>query len=428
VSTPGNRNAMQATQPPVVFVNRFFHPDVAAASQMLSDLAFALAARGRRVRVITSRLTYEGDGPDLPASETIAGVEVLRLRTTRFGRANLAGRAVDYLSFYGAAMLAMARQVRPGDLVVVKTDPPVLAVALWPLIRWRGGRMVNWLQDVFPEVAEAFGLGGGLRGKVLALLRGLRDRTLRGAALTVVLGERMAALAMTRGAPAERIRIIPNWADGLLVRPLPPAANPLRREWNLADRFVVGYSGNLGRAHDTATMLDAIRLVAEREPAVRWLFIGGGAGLDTLRKAVPPALAGHVLFRPYQPRERLAESLSVPDVHLISLKPSMEGLIVPSKAYGIAAAGRPSVFIGDGDGELARLNRRHGIGLVVREGDAEGLATAILSLAADPGAARAMGERARALFDAEFDLPHAVARWEAALDAAGAPGLARTSA
>jgi glycosyltransferase involved in cell wall biosynthesis len=407
--------------PDIIFVNRFFHPDLSATSQMLSDLAFALAARGHRVRVITSRLTYEGGEAALPARETIAGVDVVRVATTRFGRANLAGRALDYLTFYGAAVVALARHARRGSVVVVKTDPPVLAVVAAPIIRLKRARLVNWLQDVFPEVAVAFGMGGGAKGRLFALLGRLRDATLRAAQLNVVLGERMADLIRARGAAAGSIRTIPNWADGSLVAPVDAADNPLRREWGLEGCFVVGYSGNLGRAHDIETLCEAIRLIARRkggEPdldRIRWLFIGGGAGMSALRQRLGEPEMPDVVFRPYQPRDRLAESLSVPDVHLISLKPEMEGLIVPSKFYGIAAAGRASIFIGDTRGEIAALHARHCSGLSVAEGDAEALAEAVIALSREPERTLTMGEAARAAFLAEFDLPHAVACWEAAL-------------
>ena len=115
---------------------------------------------------------------------------------------------------------------------------------------------------------------------------------------------------------------------------------------------------------------------------IRWLFIGGGAQTEKLREAVRERRYESVMFRPYQSRERLSESLSAPDVHLISLKPNLEGLIVPSKYYGIAAAGRPAIFVGNPDGELARIIRDSKTGFVIRDGDGAGLAEAILKLAA----------------------------------------------
>jgi glycosyltransferase involved in cell wall biosynthesis len=144
---------------------------------------------------------------------------------------------------------------------------------------------------------------------------------------------------------------------------------------------------------------------------VIWLFIGSGALFAPLEAEVARRGLGSARFRPYQPAELLAQSLSAADVHLVSLRPELEGLIVPSKFYGICAAGRPTMFVGDRDGEIARLIGRHGCGHAIATGDGAGLARTVLELAADPGRCRRMGERARQAFEAEFDKAIAIARW-----------------
>ena len=132
---------------------------------MLSDLAFALAGGDDQVHVITSRQRYDAPEARLAAHEVIDGVTIVRVPTTRFGRMNLVWRAVDYLTFYVAAAVALWRLARAGDVVVVKTDPPLLSLVTLPVARWRRARSVNWLQDVFPEVATALGIGQGAAGK-----------------------------------------------------------------------------------------------------------------------------------------------------------------------------------------------------------------------------------------------------------------------
>jgi glycosyltransferase involved in cell wall biosynthesis len=420
----------------VIFVNRFFHPDHSATSQLLSDLAFALAETGLAVSVVTSRQLYEDAARQLPARETMANVSVRRVPSSRFGRRHLVGRALDYLSFYVSAAWCLWRCVRPGDVVIAKTDPPMLSVLGVPIARRNGARAVNWLQDIFPEVAERLGVGArGRAGRAaLALLRRLRDRSLKAADANVVLGARMADHLAALGVARERIVTIPNWADGRTIAPVAPAANALRRQWGLEDHFVVGYSGNLGRAHDIDTILGAIALIdraqtspsAASRPRIAWLFIGGGSGLEALRQRVA-SMGGtmgrtSVRFEPYQPRERLAESLSVPDVHLVSLQPVLEGLIVPSKLYGIAAAGRPAIFIGDADGEIARVIARAGCGTSIRPEDGAGLADAILQLAGNPAICAAAGAAARRAFEAEYDKPIALARWHSLLAKVGLQG------
>jgi glycosyltransferase involved in cell wall biosynthesis len=418
----------------IIFVNRFFYPDHSATSQMLTDLAFALAEHGHPTTVVTSRLRYDDPVVRLPARETVRGVEIIRLATTGFGRMGLAARAVDYVTFYLAVAWLLLQQVRRGDIVVAMTDPPLLSVVTTPVVWFRGAHLVNWFQDVYPEVATTLGMVCGGLGRLLAaLLRWVRNRALRKASLNVVIGERMAAELRRLGAAAEKVRVIPNWADGQLVRPIAHRDNALRREWGFANAFVVGYSGNLGRAHDTETILDAIALTAasratvdaaafsllpqptHSDAAVEWLFVGGGAQMARLKARIEQRGDRNVRFQPYQPRNRLSESLSVPDVHLITLRPALEGLIVPSKYYGIAAAGRPAIFIGDPDGEIGRILSATGTGLVVAEGDGAALAQAIDRLARDQRLADNMGNQARALFEERYDLAFAVAAWDDAI-------------
>jgi len=407
---------------------------------MLSDLAFQLAGGGHTVQIITSRLTYEG-GRMLSPSESVGNVAISRVPTTAFGRHKLLGRTFDYLTFYLSAGFRLALDAEPGDVVVVKTDPPMLSVVAGPIARVKGARTINWLQDLFPEVATALGIGQTKTQKwAFSLLRCLRDLTLRYADANVVLGDRMAARLKKRRVPQERITIIANWADGNQIRPVERTRNALRKEWNLKDAFVVGYSGNLGRAHSFETFLTAVAHLEAQQKAtikarvfanarggtsqddsneelltrqeVRWLFIGSGAQTEKLQRAVQEREYDSVMFRPYQPRERLSESLSAPDVHLISLKPNLEGLIVPSKYYGIAAAARPAIFVGNPDGELARIIKDSETGFVIRDGDGVGLGEAILKLAHNPKLASEQGTRARQLFEAKYDFAHAVKAWE----------------
>lgn len=399
----------------VIFLNRYFHPDFSATSQMLTDLAFFLAGAGHEVCVVTSGQRYDDAAAVLPPHERVDGVEVFRVLTSRFGRDRLLGRAVDYATFYLAAGWRLWRIARTGDVVVAKTDPPLISVPASLVARWRGARLVNWVQDVFPEVAEALGMRV-LAGPQYALLRWLRTGALKRAAANVVLGQRMAEVLTRAGAPAGSMRVIPNWADKSAVQPIAAAGNPLRREWGLEGSFVVCYSGNMGRAHDFDTILDAAQRLALTATNIRFLFIGSGAQRRPVEEAARRRGLSNVLFRPYQERERLSLSLGVGDVHLVSLRPELEGYIFPSKLYGVLAAGRPTVFIGDPQGEIALLLEREGIGAAVKQGNADGLAGLLLRLAGDATLREAMGSRARRLLCERYDKGIALNAWREMLE------------
>jgi glycosyltransferase involved in cell wall biosynthesis len=403
----------------IVFVNRFFFPDSSATSQMLSDLAIDLA-QDHEVHVVTSRLEYDDPAAGLPAHEQVKGVVVHRVWTSRFGRRSHLGRTVDYLTFYLSSMLRLLAVLRAGDLVVVMTDPPLISVAAAVVGKLKRARIVNWLQDLFPEVANELDFKH-LARTTGELLGWCRDRSLSMASCNVVLGDAMAAKVAGRAIPAERIRVIHNWSSGTQVRPLAPELNGLRREWGLDGKFVVGYSGNMGRAHDFTSLLGAAQQLAHRRDIV-FLLIGAGKQRPDLEAAVSRQRLTNVMFRPYQPREILAQSLTAPDCHIVSLKPVLEGLIVPSKLYSSIAAGRPVIFLGAEDGEVGRLMKAGpAFGIRVDPEDVTGLVRAIEHLSADPGRSAALGLAGRRIFEQRFDQPIAVAKWRALIAETAAP-------
>ena len=393
----------------VVFINRYFFPDQSATSQMLSDLSFGLTRRGYAVHIICSRQRYDQPQANLAAREAVNGVIVRRVWTTRFGRDRLAGRALDYLSFYISSAWTLLKILNRGDTVVAKTDPPLISIVAMAAAKAKGARLLNWLQDIFPEVASHLG-NNPLPKRIDALLRRLRNSTLHAADMNIVLGGRMREFLERQGIPAAKTCVIENWADGDARAPCAAAESELRSRLGLAGKFVVGHSGNLGRAHEFQTLLDAAgRLSADKD--IIFLMIGGGAGMTALKEAVKRRGLGNFLFLPYQPRASLCDSMAAADVHWVSLLPSLEGLIVPSKLYGILAAGRPVIFIGDRDGEVARVIGAARAGYGVAVGHAWELERRIAELKADSDCRESMGENGFRLYRDHFTPQRALAGW-----------------
>lgn len=398
----------------IIAVNRFYRPDISATSQLLTDLAQSLAASGFEVVVVTSRLRYETGDASCAFDEVLGGVRVVRVWSTRFGRARILARAVDYFTFYISAFVRLVGLARRGDIILAKTDPPLISVACWIAARLRGAKLVNWCQDLFPEIAAALGLGWA-RGPVGRMLAGARNASLKGASLNVTLSEAMAGYVRAQGVEKDKVATIENWCEETL-RPVAPGENALRTCWGLTGRTVIGYSGNLGRAHEPARVAELVRRTLDL-PGIVWLFIGGGAGFDMVRAAASDGPPGSVIFRPYQPINRLSESLSAADLHLITLSPPCEALIFPSKYYGVRAVARPALFLGDPAGAVARKIRADDAGVVLdiarpdtwRDGVAEALSRA--REAGANGRAACARERARA----------ARARWARALETVAAP-------
>ena len=393
----------------IVFANRYFAPDQSATSRMVSGLAFALRRRGFDVTAIASRTMHDNANTELAGEEAIGGVHVERLWATRFGRSNILGRAIDYLTFHVSAFFWCLSNLEKGDLCVICTDPPLLSVTTALPIRWRGARMINWVMDLFPEVAMELGMLGekGIAGKASRLVR---DWSMRKSDLIVCPTATMAEYLVEHGQDEDRVCVMHHWSDGEEIYPVAPAANKLRAQWGLQEKFVIGYSGNFGRAHDFSTLIEAAVHLSDHDD-IQFLLIGGGQQRAHVEEVVRNRDLKNVVFKPLQPKELIAQSIGAADAQVVSLLPRLEHCIVPSKFYGILAAGRPTLFIGDGNGEVARVVASADCGASVRIGEGEKLAEHILRMKEEPERRAEMGVNARLTLDKVFSRERAVSAW-----------------
>lgn len=396
------------THPRVIFANRVYWPAEAATAQLLTDLAEALAARGWPVHVIAA-----GSGP-----AERHGVLIHRTG----GDERHAGRLAQLLNYWKyllAARREIRRLARPGDIVVLKTDPPLLAAFATGIARRREARVVHWVQDIYPEIVPAH--LGSWAALPLWPLTLWRNHVWRIAARCLPVSEDMAGLMRALGVDAARVLVMPNWAPRELDEPVAPEAVAAQRDaWGLAGKFVAAYSGNLGRVHEFATLLDAAdRLRSDQE--IVFLFIGDGPRFKEVQRAAESRGLANIRFLPAQPRDRLGVSLAAADVHFVTLLPGFERLVYPSKLAGILAAGRPALFVGPPGCHVATLLGRERCGLPFAPGDAAGLALTLRSLCADRPRLAALGQAARAAYLRHGTLTQAVARWEELLHGLASP-------
>ena len=362
------------------------------------------------MHVVCSRQRYDDPDARLRSRDWVAGVAVSRVWTSRFGRDHLLGRAVDYATFYVSSGFALLRLLKRGDTIVAKTDPPLISIVAMGAAKVKGAQLINWLQDIFPEVASLLG-ANPLPRPLDSLLRYVRDQSLRAARNNVVLGERMRERLLLLGVDLRKIHIIENWAQRNLEAPKPAHLSTLRSSLDLGGRFVVCYSGNLGRAHEFQTLLGAAEIL-KNDAAIAFLMIGGGIGMTQLSCAVAERGLPNFRFLPYLPRESLRDGLAAANVHWVSLNPSLEGYIVPSKFYGILAAARPVVFIGDPDGELSRVIRTAHCGASVAVGDVGGLVRVLGDLKADPERVEREGLNGYRRYCERYSAQRAIEEWK----------------
>ena len=377
----------------IAFFNRSYAPDETATAQLLADLAEGLVRdHGCRVSVVAGLpAEAEARAERTTVREERNGVSVIRVRGTQFAKRRFVGRAANYLTYFPSACRAGLTLDRP-DVVVALTDPPIIGLAA-RLSGWRvGAPLVMIFNDLFPEVAVL--LEGFRSPTINAALQRVNRYLVRRAALSVALGETMRRrLVETKGAPADRTIVIANWAD---TRTIVPESKPnaFTAAHGLDRSFVVMHSGNLGLSQNLDTLIDAAALLAD-SPDIRIVLQGDGVKKADLQRRVSEAGLTNVVFLPFQPREHLSASFAAADVFVVSLQRGMAGCIVPSKLYGILAAGRPYVAAVEDDCEVAALTIEHDCGVVIPPGEAPALADAIRRLRSDPDGLARRGANAR---------------------------------
>lgn len=373
-------------KPRVHFVNRFYWPDQPATAQLLTELTRALVRRFE-VSVVTAWTNSHSSA----GTTLCAGVTVHRIRTTRWGRRSLIGRACDFATFHLAAGWRLLRLAQPGDIIVAMTDPPLLGLTAWCVARMRRARLLHWTQDIYPEVAVAV---SGHRS--LLALRPLRDFAWRHSGGCVVPGRQMADVICRAGLPDARVTVLPNWAPSDL-RPVPATAiQAVRDSWGVAAQdFVVGYSGNLGRVHELLSLIEVAQSLAS-ERRVFFVFVGDGPKRAALERATAARGLSNIRFFSAQPLSELAASLSAANVHLITLRVGCDDYVYPSKLYGVAAVGRPVIVIANPRSELARVVGAAGFGQSFAAHETGLIAQAILRLAREPETCHTLGRAAEA--------------------------------
>jgi glycosyltransferase involved in cell wall biosynthesis len=394
-------------RPRLLVLNQYYKPGVEATANLLADLCEALTD-AYDVTVVTGRLMPY---PDLPAEETIGGVRVVRTRSTAYDRSRLPRRAANYLTYMGDSLLR-AVSSDPPDLVICMTDPPIVGdLGLVVARRFRVPLLVI-SQDVFPEIATEL---GRLQSRMLVgLLRGLVRTYLQRADQIVAIGERMRQRLVEKGARPERVSVIPNWVDTRAIVPV-GTDNAWSRENDIEGRFVVMHSGNIGHAQNLDTLLLASTYLRDLDD-LSVMVVGFGARIGEVVERAETLETDAVRFLHFQPRERLAESLSAAHLHYVGLAKGLAGYVVPSRMYGVLAAGRPVLVAADPDSETAAIVAEVGCGVTVPPDRPDLVAAAIRDAHDGRLDLEAMGRAGRAWVEREADRLVAIERYRALID------------
>ena len=389
-------------KPRLLVLNQYYWPGVEATAQLLTELCEALT-EDLEVKVVTGQLHGQEEQPHRSVRH---GVEIVRVPSTSFERSKLFARASNYATYLTSALLRGLGGRRP-DVVLCMTDPPIVADVALVIARRFRVPLVVISQDVFPEIAVQ--LKRLENPVVMSLLRGLVGLYLRRADRIVAIGDTMRRRLEEKGAPAERMLVIPNWIDTKRLGPL-DKSNHWSRSWGVDEKFVVMHSGNVGHAQDLDSLIRAGTFLRDLDDLLI-MIIGMGARHTELVALAELHEVDQVQFLYYQSRAVLPQSLSAADVHVVGLASGLAGYVVPSRLYGILAVGRPLIVAADAESETAQLVTDVGCGIVVPPGRPELLARAIRDAHDGRYDLEGMGTRGREWVEREADRSVAVRRY-----------------
>lgn len=410
---------MPKTAPTVLIVTQVYVPDPASVGQHVADVAREMVRRGWRVVVLTSARGYDDPGRRYPARECLDGVEVRRLPLSSFGKGSIPVRLLAQALFMVQAV-ARGVFVRGLGLVLVSTSPPFAGIG-GTIVSWlRGVPLVWWVMDLNPDQMVTSGKLSS-RSVFAKFFDWMNRLTLRRSRSVVVLDRFMRDRVLAKLDVPEKIHVLPPWPHEDVLKSSPSRPNAFRNEHGFGDAFVVMYSGNHGIQNPLDTLLDAARVLEDRQEML-FVFVGGGAGKREVERRIA-AGAKNVRSLPFQPLARIGTSLSAADVHVVSLADEAVGVIHPCKVYGAMAIGRPLVFFGPAASHVGDVMRAGDIGRIVAHGDSAAAVAALEELRGMGAAGRAaMGERATRIVSESLSAASLLRRFCDLLEAAGARG------
>jgi colanic acid biosynthesis glycosyl transferase WcaI len=379
-----------------------FAPEITSNAAVITGLTQALAARGHQVTVLAGTPHYRL--PHVPRGYLVRpfrGESQGRVKIVRcwaFPRSDgKVSKLLNYISFALTALLGSLFAGHP-DAVLVVSPPFWLGFNALFLKALRRCPVIYNAQDLFPEayLASAEVRAGRLTRAMDRLMTHIYRRCDR---ITVITPSFAGTIAR-KGVDPAKIEVIPNFVDTSAVAPL-PRSNSFSRRWQLDDKFVVMYAGNIGYTHGAELLVEAAEKLAPLEN-LRFLVIGGGSKQADVARLARERRLANMQFLPTQPSELLPEMLASGDVFVLTTKPGVGKSSFPSRIYSFLLAARPIVASVDSDSDLALLLREAGAGIVTAPGDAEDLCQALATVYYDASARECFARNAREFMDHRY--------------------------
>jgi colanic acid biosynthesis glycosyl transferase WcaI len=336
----------------VLLLNQAFYPDVVSTAQHAADLAVRLAETGHTVNVICGSRAYDDPTRTFPRTEQWKGIGIARIPTLGLGKRSKWRRALDFACFLLRCAVRLATTPRH-DAVIAMTSPPLISFMATLFVRWKGGQLVYWVMDLNPDEAIA---AGWLRenSAISRALQWLSRITLRRSDKVIALDRFMKTRLIEKGTDPHKVEVIPPWSHDHALSYDDAGRAAFRAGHGLEGKFVVMYSGNHSPCHPLDTLMKAALCLSDH-PEIAFCFIGGGSEHSRVKNFAGAHRLSNVLCLPYQPIERLSESLASADLHAVVMGEAFAGIVHPCKIYNVMLLGIPVLYIGPAQGHIPDL-------------------------------------------------------------------------
>ena len=393
----------------IVFFTQLYYPDITTTATLMTDLVEDLAGNGMNPEVVCAQPTYLTNGK-FPKVEFHRGVEIRRVWTFLLDKNNNIGRILNSTSCF-FSMLPRLLSSRNNTLMVFNTNPALLSLLGFINAKLRSQRYIVLVHDLWPELPAHIGMIK-INGVLYRAIEFANKLAFKHASATVVLSGAMKKRVLDK-VPGMNgsVHVIHNWVDADRVYPVAKADNRLLNDLGIQDKKVVMYSGNLGRYQPLEVMIGASNELRNRKDMV-FVFAGDGGKRQKIQEMAASLKLKNVMFIPFQPLERLAESLSMADMSLIGIYPENEGVIMPSKLYGLLAVGKPIICVSDPKSEVVEILNHAKAGVHSSIDDPRELAQKIVSLLDDTQKAQEMGANGRRYFLEHFERKKITKQWK----------------
>ncbi|MEC4983375.1 MAG: glycosyltransferase family 4 protein [Oscillatoria sp. PMC 1068.18] len=391
-----------------------YYPEPIGIAPLMTELAEGLVKRGHQVRVVTAMPWYPNSEiydqykGKLYLTEKLNGVKIQRCYVRASPKRNFRNRALFEISFVILSFLQALFGRRPDVILLTVPGLPVgvpAAVLGW---LYQVPVVLN-LQDILPDAAVHVGLL--TNKKLIRIFEDLEKFAYRIATKISVISEGFVDNLLMKRVPQEKIMLIPNWVNVNFIKPLPQANNSFRQEYDLKDKFVIMYSGNIALTQGLETVIEAASQLRDLEK-IKFVIVGEEKALSRLERFCKRCGANNVLLLPFQPRPRLPEMLAAADIGLVVQKRNVIAFNMPSKIQVLLASGRAIIASVPSTGTAARAIKASGGGIVVPPEDPQALAKAIKELYLNPEEVVQLGKQSRKYAIAHYSFESALERYE----------------